>query len=240
MFELRLSNFNILNFANADKQISSEGSTNTLKRKMKPGEKRIRVPSSPGNEEEAETHVDDTILHNILDKLKKLDILDHIYERLTTIESDSKKLKETVSQIEGGLNTIKLDVQETKTLAEQKADKARDEALEKEVEELRNRSRRNNLVFYNVPEKTEEKDCISFIQDLIATHMGLETLCGHVDIERTHRTPTRRPNDSSGKQGPPRPIHVSFLRYTDKMKVISNAAARLKDSPLNGKLIGIS
>ena len=33
---------------------------------------------------------------------------------------------------------------------------------------------------------------------------------------------------------------MAFLRYTDKMKVLSNAAARLKDNPLNGKLIGIS
>ena len=135
-----------------------------------------------------ETHVDDAILHNniILDKLKKLDLLDHIYECLTTIESNSIKLKEMVSQIEGGLNTIKMDVEETKKSTEQKADKARVEALEKEVEELRNRSRKNNLVFYNVPEKAEGKDCISFIQDLIATHMGLEMLCGHIEIERAH------------------------------------------------------
>ena len=36
-----------------------------------------------------------------------------------------------------------------------------------------------------------------------------------------------------------RPIHVAFLRYTDKVKILSNAAARLKDSPFQGNLIGI-
>ena len=31
----------------------------------------------------------------------------------------------------------------------------------------------------------------AFIQDFIASHMGLETLCGYAEIERAHRTPTQ-------------------------------------------------
>ena len=68
--------------------------------------------------------------------------------------------------------------------------------------------------------------------------MGLETICGHVELERAHRTPSK--TASVGEKGRPRPIHVAFLRYTDKMKVLRNAAARLKDNPLNGNVIGIS
>ena len=64
------------------------------------------------------------------------------------------------------------------------------EELENEVEELRNRSRRNNLVYFHVPEKAEGKECADFVQDFIATHMGLKTLCVHVEIERAHRPPT--------------------------------------------------
>ena len=110
------------------------------------------------------------------DYLEKLDLLEQIHERLKKIESESKELKDTVAQIENGLNSIKKDVEEVKIATEQKADKSRVEALEKEVEDLRNRSRRNNLVFYNIPEKAEGEDCISFIQNFISTHMGLETL----------------------------------------------------------------
>ena len=117
------------------------------------------------------------------------------------------------------------------------ADNATVDALKDEIEELQNRSRRNNLVFYNIPEKAEKGDCISFVQDFITQHMGLETLCGHVELERAHRTPSKTP--SAGEKGP-RPMHVAFLRYTDKMKVLRNAAARLKDNPLNGNAIGIS
>ena len=198
----------------------------------KPSEKRFRVPSS---EDEEVMHAGDEagdamMLKSILEKLEKLDLLEQIHERLKKIESESKELKDTVAQIENGLNSITKDVEEVKIATEQKADKSRVEALEKEVEDLRNRSRRNNLVFYNIPEKAEGEDCISFIQNFISTHMGLETLCGELEIERAHRTPTKPRSDIDGKQRP-RPIHVAFLRYSDKMKVFSNAAARLKDNP---------
>ena len=150
----------------------------------KPSEKRFRVPSS---EDEEVMHVGDEagdamMLKSILEKLEKLDLLEQIHERLKKIESDYKELKDTVAQIENGLNSITKDVEEVKIATEQKADKSRVEALEKEVEDLRNRSRRNNLVFYNIPEKAEGEDCISFIQKFISTHMGLETLCGELEI----------------------------------------------------------
>ena len=50
--------------------------------------------------------------------------------------------------------------------------------------------------------------------------------------------PSKTP--SVAEKGWPRPMHVAFLRYTDKMKVLRNAGARLKDNPLNGNVIGIS
>ena len=109
------------------------------------------------------------------------------------------------------------------------AEKDKLEELENEVEELRNRSRRNNLVYYHVPEKAEGQECADFVQGFIATHMGLETLCVHVEIERAHRTPTRRAKNSDKEK--PRKIHVAFLRYTDKRRCYF----RLKDNPFEGK-----
>ena len=66
--------------------------------------------------------------------------------------------------------------------------------------------------------------------------MVLVILCGNVEIERAHHTPTKRP-DNNRKQ--PRPIHVAFLRCTDKVKILSNAIARLKDNPFRENVIGI-
>ena len=84
------------------------------------------------------------MLKSILEKLEKLDLLEQIHERLKKIESDYKELKDTVAQIENGLNSITKDVEEVKIA------KSRVEALEKEVEDLRNRSR--NLEFYKYRE----------------------------------------------------------------------------------------
>ena len=48
--------------------------------------------------------------------------------------------------------------------------------------------------------------------------------------------PSKAPSASEKR---PRPIHVAFLRYSDKMKILRNAAARLKDNPLNRNVIDI-
>ena len=51
-----------------------------------------------------------------------------------------------------GLNSMKEELEEVQTVLDQKADKTAIEALQDELEELRNRSTRNNLVsFYNIP-----------------------------------------------------------------------------------------
>ena len=74
---------------------------------------------------------------------------------------------------------------------------------------------------------------MAFIQGFIALHMGLETLCGYIEIEHAHHTLTQLNNNRKS----PRPIHVAFLRYMDKMKILVNAVARV--NPFQGNLIGI-
>ena len=76
-------------------------------------------------------------------------------ERLSNIEYEIKDIKGNVAKLKEGLNSVNSDVAEIKQDLEKKAEKEKLEELENEVEKLRNRSRRNNLVFYNVPEKAE-------------------------------------------------------------------------------------
>ena len=169
-------------------------------------------------------------------KLNKLNVLDQINERLIRIENDISTVKRKVDQLEDGLNYTSSKLAEMKGKLEEKAEKDKLKDLEREMENLRNRSRRNNLVFYNIPEKAEGQDCAAFIKEFINTRMGLEALYGDVEIERAHRTPTKVPGNNSKK---PRPVHVAFLRYTGEVKILSNAAARLKDNPYQGNLIGV-
>ena len=140
----------------------------------KPGEKkRSRVSSS---EEEKSSHVliDDAILKDLQAKLDKLNVLDQINERLIRIENDISTVKGKVAQLEDGLNYTNSELAETKGKLEEKAEKYKPKNLEREMEDLRNRSRRNNLVFYNIPEKAEGQDCAAFIKGFINTRMGLE------------------------------------------------------------------
>ena len=144
----------------------------------KPSEKRTRVSSS---EEEISAHVlvDDAILKDIQKKLEKLDMLDKINNQLSTIKQDITNTKSNVTELEKGLNAVNDDVAEMKGSVNRKAaDLKQLEDLEREVEDLRNRSRRNNVVFYNILEKSEGNNCVAFIQGFIASHMGLGTLCG--------------------------------------------------------------
>ena len=113
----------------------------------KPSEKRTRVSSS---EEEISAHVlvDDAILKDIQKKLEKLDMLDKTNNQLSTINKhDITNIKSNVTELEKGLNAVNDDVAEMKESMKRKADLMQLEDLEREVEDLRNRSRRNNLVF---------------------------------------------------------------------------------------------
>ena len=75
--------------------------------------------------------------------------------------------------------------------------------------------------------------------------MGLKALCRDVEIERAHRTATKVQGNNNKKQvqgnsnKKPRPVYVAFLRSTDKVKILSNAAVRLKDNPYQGNLLAL-
>ena len=60
------------------------------------------------------------------------------------------------------------------------------------------------------------------------SHRPRDSMC-HVEIERAHHTPARRAKNSDKEK--PTPIHVAFLRYTDKRRCYF----RLKDNPFQGK-----
>ena len=95
----------------------------------------------------------DIILVDIQRRLEKLDLLDKIDERLIKMEDGMGTIKQKVLELEGGLNSVNSEVADLKESIEKKAEKEHLQLLEEEVEDLRNRSRRNNLVFYNIPER---------------------------------------------------------------------------------------
>ena len=130
-------------------------SLNTSSMSPKPSEKRSRVSSS--EEENHVLGVGDAILVDIQRRLEKLDLLDKIDERLIKMEDDMGTIKQKVLELEGGLNSVNSEVADLKESVEKNAEKEHLQLLEEEVEDLRNRSRRNNLVFYNTRKEQKVK-----------------------------------------------------------------------------------
>ena len=97
--------------------------------------------SSSQEEISAHVLVDNAILKDIQKKLEKLDMLDKINNQLSTIKHDITNIKSNVTELQKGLNAVNDDVAEMKESMKRKADFKQLEDLEREVEDLRNRSR---------------------------------------------------------------------------------------------------
>ena len=111
-----------------------------------------------------------------------------------------------------------------------KADSARVPILERKLDDLENRSKRNDIVIWNIPEGAEKDSfCQAIVNNILSDHMQLK---GNLEIMHAHRTNIRRQNTTEDSDSPlPRPVRVYLLRYTDKQYIRRNAASALKDKP---------
>ena len=92
------------------------------------------------------------------------------------------------------------------------------------LDDMENRDKRNNIVFWNIPEKSEAGiGCKNLIYNILYYQLGLDDPRGFV-IERAHRTQT---------EISPRPIHCCFLNWEDKEYILRIAPGRLKRNPLD-------
>ena len=80
--------------------------------------------------------------------------------------------------------------------------------LQQDLIDLRARSIRCNLLFYNLPE-SEQEDPFTTIREVLNEKMGIDEN-GDTEIERAHRLGRKR------EDGKPRAIVAKFLRYQDK------------------------
>ena len=79
------------------------------------------------------------------------------------------------------------------------------------IDDLENRSRRNNLIIFNLPEGTEGHDCAKFVTSLLQTECNINATA----IQRAHRT-GKISNSRSVAQSKPRPVHVGFSHFVEK------------------------
>lgn len=162
---------------------------------------------------------------SLLEALQQLktDMMSHFDSKLDNIQSSVNALTDSfsslvtkVSELEIRVGTNQDDI--TNLGARVKALEKQNAYLTEKADEAENRSRASNLRFLRVPEKSEGRDMIGFVGELLTQLFGQEHFPTPPVIERAHRTPgeARRGDSRSG----PRPILVKFLHFQDKLKIL--------------------
>lgn len=165
-----------------------------------------------------------------------------------------KRLGELSTRIDvhdNKITSLEMEVEAMKkTLAELQEENSSCKLL---IDDLENRSRRNNLVFHGVPEVGEKEDCWNTMSDVLQKFVGLSS--NDYSIERVHRTPTKLPpaqvHDPKAQQGQhpqgdaskspkPRIIHVCFSSFSQKEKVRSECVKKFKGENYHGNKLYVA
>lgn len=167
------------------------------------------------------------------DILAKMDVLiqakDQMLCKLNKVEQIQISIVLDVDKLKERMETANLSIQESEAKLKTKADQSDLDILKSKMDDLENRSKRNNVVVWGVKEGCESdfSSIEEFIEkELFTNHMQLEE---GIEVMRAHRTGVKR-NSSNSDTPKPRPIHVCLLRYTDKSYILKNAAAKLKNN----------
>ena len=135
-----------------------------------------------------------------------------INKKLDKQNSELIESRKVIDRVEGKMKTMEKKIRD----------------LEWKVIDQEARSRRNNLLFFGVPEQ-EGESCSDRIQGLIRTEMGITDR--KPVLQRAHRLGPVRHGRIGQKSTKPRPIIVNFLDHTDREAV---RAARFKLRPPMG------
>ena len=155
----------------------------------------------------------------ILDKLSDLTTgriadetkLNKILAQSSQLQDDLTDLGHEVSELKRRMEFINETTEDVQRDMEHKVDDNDfdrfKEEVDRKLDDLENRSKRNNLVFWNIPE-SEEKDsgCIRLLEDIMINHMKLRG-ADEIIIERAHRTGRWKRNRDGTEM--PRPIYIA-------------------------------
>ena len=103
------------------------------------------------------------------------------------------------------------------------------------IDDLENRSRRNNLIIFNLPEGTEGHDCAKFVTSILQTKCNIRD----ITIQRAHRT-GKISNSRSVAQSKPRPIHVGFSHFVEKEQCRKALLELFKEKKFNDSRLFVS
>ena len=164
---------------------------------------------------------DEAISDRKLDAIiSKMDVLlqakTEMLTKLSTLELTQATLVKDVNELKNSFKDTDLRILEQNSDLALRAKQTEVDDLAKKMDDLENRSKRNNIVIWGVKEESEKSfnSMIEFLEtELFKNHMGLDD---GIEIMRAHRTNAKKNAGSENASPKPRPIHVYLLRYTDK------------------------
>ncbi|KAJ1186867.1 hypothetical protein NDU88_003647 [Pleurodeles waltl] len=161
----------------------------------------------------------DHILQEIASVGRRLEAMDLKITNLTlassSIRADIAGFIETANNLDQRLSAVEDHIA---TTPDQEAEL---KSLRAKLTELEDRSRRDNVCFFGIPEQKEGSDIKTFLSSLLTNHFGIE-FSPPPEFQRVHRIgPSHKASANK-----PRPISACFLRHEQARQVISTAKAR--------------
>ncbi|KAJ1186127.1 hypothetical protein NDU88_002910 [Pleurodeles waltl] len=177
-------------------------------------------------------HATDRILQEIASVGRRLEAMDLKITDLTlassSIRADIAGFRETANNLDQRLLAVEDHISTTPDQEEEL------KSLRAKLTELEDRSCRDNVRFFGIPEQKEGSDIKTFLSSLLTNHFSIE-FSPPPEFQRVHRFgPSHKASANK-----PRPIIACFLRHEQARQVISTAKARQPIS-LDGHEIRVS
>lgn len=174
------------------------------------------------------------------------DAVNCIVEKVSIVlEKKLQAIRDPISEISGKLdNMIKRVIEAEQRISDLEDNQVNsstrlgsiESSLQKaleHIEDLENRSRRQNIRIVGLKEGTEGGDPIAFFETWIPTTLNVNAEDGRIKLDRAHRTGPLRKEDEHPRA---RPVIVRLHNYKDK-RLILEAARRLGDLCIDGKKV---
>ena len=152
----------------------------------------------------------------------------------TIISSQLAELSNKVSEQEEKLTACSIQI--TDLEKEVQRLKVDNNDLSQKLDDLENRSRRNNLVFYGIPEKAD-LPTLSIMNEVF-DFVGIQQK--DLGIERCHRTPSHTTSSRQELENKPRMIHICFASFQMKEVVRQECVKKFRSTNFNGKKLFVS
>lgn len=177
---------------------------------------------------ENETHDGNTSSPSTSDVMKAIQGMEkRITEKIDGVLQQVKDITERVEEAEERISGAEDEVTQLKTRVNTLESQVK--LLLEKMDEMENRSRRNNVRIVGLPEKEEGRDACKFLESWIPSILEMKDTA--LALERAHRigprpqTQTEEGADANADATPPRPrtLIMRFLNFRQKEEVLRAA-----------------